>query len=194
CRWPEIYALSSDIIVDPHWIYPGEILKLPGYVPSQLPPAAVAVTNPPGAPPTPTPVDTTRIFRPTEPTLFSRPAIPVAPIGPPVAVTPATPDTTLHAPPPPTSAVRYGDFLRAPWIERREGPLVWGRIIGSAEIPGIDPARQRARFQLNDRVLIAPPAGSVGPVGELYLAYHYGPLLRSEEHTSELQSRFDLVC
>src|SRR2546430_17100968 len=48
-RWPEIYRLNTDIIVDPHWIYPGEILKLPGYVPSELPPAAVAVTNPPGA-------------------------------------------------------------------------------------------------------------------------------------------------
>ena len=39
------------------------------------------------------------------------------------------------------------------------------------------PARQRSQFQLNDRVLIAPPTGSVAPERELYLAYHNGPLI-----------------
>ena len=179
-RWPELYRLNTDIVEDPHWIYPGEVLKLPGYVapaPGLTDPAKVGVEV---APPTVVQLDTTprQPAPPRGPTVFGRGTVPAPQAAVPGTVAAET-DTTRRSQPlsRPVSTIRYGDFIRAPWLDRLKGPPVWGRILGSAELPGIAEAEQRARFQVNDRLLIAPPTGSVGPERELYLAYRNGPML-----------------
>jgi LysM domain len=184
--WPEIYRLNTDVIDDPHWIYPGELLKLPA------PGATPTVAEGPPVKQAGEPVPTTAAAPPV-PTAAPAPTAAGTPVDePPIGILDGPtvfPQSRIDAPvskrrsiaPPPTPTVKLGTFQSAPYVDRSGGPRGSGKIAEvlnlSVTMAGRDP---KERVQLHDELFITPPVGSAAAEGERYISYAFGPKLEGQ--------------
>jgi hypothetical protein len=151
-RWPDVFRRNTDIVENPHWIYPGETIRIPS---SEVKPEVLARVATRPAPPSERTVFTTNPQMmsdrmQSDGQVIGRGSQPGVPMG---------------------------EIEAAPFGSRRGGPQGSGRLAAAYDRPGILAAAGGRRFQLKDRIFVDLPRNSVGRVGEVLLAYRMGPII-----------------
>lgn len=156
-RWPEVFRRNTDVVENPHWIYPGEVIRIPG---SEVRPEVLARVMTRPAP--------TAGF---ERTVFSTlPAL--------VSDRVAGSGEVLGRDR--LSAVRVGEVEAAPFVDRDGGPRGAGRLAAAYDRPGIAAKASDQTFQLEDPVFVEVPGGRAARVGDRYLVIVAGPAIGEE--------------
>lgn len=150
-RWPEVFQRNTDIVENPHWIYPGETIRIPS---SEVKPEVLARI-------------TTRPAPPSDRTVFSS--------APPGMVPDRIGSNGEVLGRETVSGVPRGEIESAPFATRLGGPVNKGMLVAAYDRPGIQAAAGERRFQVYDRIFVELPRGVARNPGDLLMSYRLGP-------------------
>lgn len=160
-RWPEVFQRNTDVVENPHWIYPGEVIRIAN---GEVRPEVLARIGTKAAPaPAPAPEFERTVFT-------AQPAL----VGGRLQSNGQVIGRER------TGGVRIGEVEAAPFADREDGPKGAGRLAAAYDRPGIKAKASEQRFQLRDPVFVELPKGSVARVGDRYLALELGPVLNDD--------------
>ncbi len=145
-KWPEVFHANTDIVKNPHWIYPGQVLTIDA---AAVKPEIVARSNEGGT------VVAQIQTRAQAPTVFAAAAV--------AQTQTAVRSTTL----PPALTVRAGEYTAAPYVvaDRRSAREAY--IVGPVDIPALG-LKSNAGFKLFDRLYVNVPDATLN-VGDRFV-------------------------
>jgi len=155
--WPEIYRINTDVVEDPHWIFPGEELRLQMLARAIV--EQVEVVGPP--------VEEEEVLTPPTP---------VAPPPPPTETAPTVfqerrPDVRsldTNAPIFRYRPIRRGEFYSAGFLTEDER-LPWANVLGATGKPTLSTLAATSEASMFNEIDIAAPQSATYQVGDSLL-------------------------
>lgn len=173
--WPGIYRLNTDVVEDPHWIYPGEILRI-------APDATVAAVPTMDTPLPPQPADTTPITTETD----STETLARGPQQPSSAETPEEWAPLFGSQRPrsvaeilkaytdqPYRPLRRSEFYSSGFLTENQR-LPYGDVLGPVTPQQIKATSSRANALPYTTIAVAAPRGATYEVGDTLLMVQIG--------------------